>query len=138
MFKKNRMKKIIVFLIFVLGACYVGNAQNSSKEFFGMWNLEIEDGAVGWLHVFENNGFLDAELLWRGGSVTPVSSAFFFDENTLMVTRSREIVRTGEEGENGAGLHLSYGSRVQEQGRCCSRIFCSHETGPGQGKKGHE
>ncbi len=93
------MKKIIVFLIFVLGACYVGNTQNSSKEFFGMWNLEIEDGAVGWLHVFENNGFLDAELLWRGGSVTPVSSAFFFDENTLMVTRSREIVRTGEEGE---------------------------------------
>ncbi len=59
-----------------------------ANPFMGMWGLEIEGGGVGWLHVNEDAGFLDAELLWIGGSVLPVSNVYLADENTLVVTRT--------------------------------------------------
>lgn len=93
------MKKLFLFLIVLsMSAALAFNGQAQKKAFYGMWTLEIEDGAVGWLHVHENNGYLDAELLWRGGSVVPVSGVCFTDDNNLVVTRVREIVRskTGE------------------------------------------
>jgi hypothetical protein len=59
-----------------------------ANPFIGMWGIEIEGGGVGWLHVHEEKGFLDAELLWIGGSVLPVSNVYLADENTLVVTRT--------------------------------------------------
>ena len=38
---------------------------------------KIENSSVGWLGVNENKGFLDANLLWQGGSVEPISNVFF-------------------------------------------------------------
>jgi hypothetical protein len=64
------------------------------KEFYGMWTLDIEDGSVGWLCVNEDKGFLDADLLWQGGSVVPVSSVYFKDSHTLVVTRSNNARRS--------------------------------------------
>lgn len=93
------MKKLSVLIVALLMAAIVSNAQRSANGFLGMWNIEIENGSVGWLYVFENNGFLDAELLWQGGSVTPVQSVFMMDDNTLMVMRSRQVSRDGEDGE---------------------------------------
>jgi hypothetical protein len=92
------MKKLSVLIVALILATGFSNAQKPDG-FYGMWNIEIDGGSVGWLHVFENNGFLDAELLWQGGSVTPVQSVFMVDENTLMVMRSRQVSRDGEKGE---------------------------------------
>ena len=75
---------------------FVSNARDNQKEFFGMWTIEIEDGSVGWLNVNDSEGFLDAELLWKGGSVLPVSHVYFMDENTLVVTRTREMQKAEE------------------------------------------
>lgn len=58
-----------------------------------MWTLDIEGGSVGWLEVHNKNGYLDANLLWKGGSVTPVSHVYLVDENNLVVTRTREMMR---------------------------------------------
>jgi hypothetical protein len=93
------MKKLSVLIVAFFMAATIASAQRSANGFLGMWNIEIEGGSVGWLHVFENNGFLDAELLWQGGSVTPVQSVFMVDENTLMVMRARQVSRDGEDGE---------------------------------------
>ncbi|WP_372934284.1 3-keto-disaccharide hydrolase [Mariniphaga sediminis] len=102
------MRKLFVSLIAVLMTVMFTRAQNSPDDFYGMWTLDIEGGSVGWLHVFENNGFLDAELLWRGGSVTPVAHVFLMDNNTLVVSRTREVKRTGNDGKerNMAAPHL--------------------------------
>ena len=91
------MKKInfILLVVFVLAA-FISNAQDSKKDFFGMWTIAIEGGSVGWLEVHDKEGFLDADLLWKGGSVTPVSFVFFYDENTLIVTKSNEVKRSEE------------------------------------------
>ncbi len=91
------MKKLsVLFFAFIVAAMFA-NGQKPDG-FYGMWSIETEDGGVGWLHVFENNGFLDAELLWRGGSVTPVQSVFLEDENQLVVMRAGEIKREGKDG----------------------------------------
>jgi len=86
----NRMKFLIaVFFSFT----FLMNAQDVKKEFFGMWTIDIEDGSVGWLCVNEDKGFLDADLLWQGGSVLPVSDVYFKDDHTLVVTRTNDIKR---------------------------------------------
>jgi len=89
------MKKInfILIAVFVMFAFSL-KAQNGKKDFYGMWTLDIEGGSVGWLNVNEDKGFLDAELLWQGGSVEPVSNVYFVDDNNLVVTRTREIAKT--------------------------------------------
>lgn len=90
------MRKINILLVAVfMFAAFISKAQDSKKDFFGMWTIDIEGGSVGWLEVHEKDGFLDADLLWRGGSVTPVSDVYFVDDNTLIVTRTREM----EKGE---------------------------------------
>jgi len=88
------MKQInILLFVFFLSAFSI-NAQDVKKEFYGMWTLEIEDGSVGWLGVNDDKGFLDADLLWQGGSVTPVSSVFFNNDNTLIVTMNNNVRRS--------------------------------------------
>jgi hypothetical protein len=88
----NRM--IILFAVFFTTALLV-NAQDVRKEFYGMWTIDIEDGSVGWLGVNDEKGFLDADLLWQGGSVEPVSSVYFKDDHTLVVTRTGNARRGG-------------------------------------------
>ena len=90
------MKRICIALVVVVLSVFSINAQNAKKDFYGMWTIDIEDGSVGWLGVNENNGFLDADLLWQGGDVAPVASVYFVDDKTLVVTRSHTVNRKGE------------------------------------------
>lgn len=92
------MKKLPVLAMFFLMSFFISGAQNT-EGFQGMWSIEIEGGSSGWLNVFENNGFLDAELLWRWGSVLPVQNVFLKDENNLVVMRAGEVKRKGENGD---------------------------------------
>jgi len=89
------MKRIGILLVVFFSAALLVNAQDAiRREFYGMWTIAIEDGSVGWLAVNEDNGFLDAELLWQGGSVVPVSSVYFKDDHTLVVTRTNNARRS--------------------------------------------
>jgi hypothetical protein len=94
------MKKISLFLIsafmFAVNIC---EAQEASKDFFGMWTIDIDGGSVGWIEVHDRNGFLDADLLWRGGSVLPVSDIYFSSKNTMVATRTREVSRKTSDGQ---------------------------------------
>ena len=66
-------------------------AQDDAEEFMGRWALYLPGGA-GWLNVHNDHGFLDAELLWYGGSVLPVANAYIAD-GKLVVTRVRDVKR---------------------------------------------
>jgi len=87
------MKRISILVVVFLSIALFANAQDVRKEFYGMWTIDIEDGSVGWLGVNEDKGFLDAELLWQGGSVVPVASVYFKDDHTLVVTRTNNMRR---------------------------------------------
>ena len=100
------MKQISVLLFVFFLAAFSINAQDVKKEFYGMWTLEIEDGSVGWLGVNDSEGFLDADLLWQGGSVLPVSNVFFCDDHTLAVTMTNNVKRNNERSFLVSGTYI--------------------------------
>lgn len=86
------MKNLFSILVAVFALLEINStAQNAQKDFYGMWTIDIEGGSVGWLGVNDTKGYLDAELLWQGGSVVPVSNVYFVDDKTLVATRTYEI-----------------------------------------------
>ncbi len=93
-------KSIFLFVAAFFVVATFTNAQNAKKDFYGMWTIDIDGGSVGWLQVHEKEGFLDAELLWQGGSVLPVSHVYFIDDNNLVVTR------TGERRKSDSRTHV--------------------------------
>ena len=95
------MKKLIVTLALVLFIVPTTFANTTSEcfvasPFDGMWGIDVEGGGVGWLNVHQKQGFLDAELLWIGGSVLPVGNVYLIDDNTLVVTRTHEMKKSSD------------------------------------------
>ena len=69
-------------------------------EFLGQWTIDIQGGSVGWLEVQQKQNYPDADLLWGGGSVLPVSNVFLANNNVLIIQRSNNAVRTRDENNN--------------------------------------
>lgn len=72
-------------------------SQQAAAPFLGNWALALPNDGAGWLNVrVEKNDkgqeYLDADILWYGGSVVPVANVFVND-GRLYVVRIREIVR---------------------------------------------
>jgi hypothetical protein len=67
--------------------------RNRIGEFLGQWTLDIKGGSVGWLELRQENGYLDADLMWIGGDVAPVSNVYLANDKYLIVTRTNEVVR---------------------------------------------
>jgi hypothetical protein len=72
-------------------------AAQTVESYIGRWALTIPGGSAGWLGVTQENGYLDASLLWGGGSVLPVDSVYV-DENGLNVTRNNKVERKDAAG----------------------------------------
>lgn len=81
-------------------------AAESQNPLLGRWMLITPGGGAGWLNVHTDQGFLDAEILWIGGSVVPVDSVIIMEHNgqqNLVVGRlsrreyrddQRKVIRT--------------------------------------------
>ncbi len=70
------------------------------SEYFGQWTIDIQGGSVGWLEVRQDENFINADILWGGGSVLPVSNIFLASDRTLMIQRSNNVVRKRDENNN--------------------------------------
>jgi len=132
------MKNTILFIAVVLLSAPMAwanpIAQSASTEnpFLGAWALDIEGGGVGWLNVHDQRAFLDAELLWIGGSVLPVSDVYLANDNTLVVTRTNEVTKT-EEGAADERKHIrTYTLRIKKSGEQLQGTM----TGPSWGDVG--
>ena len=95
------MNKSICYALLFLAlwiACVSVPAAETANPYIGHWALTIPDGGAGWLSVMQENGYLDANILWGGGSVVPVDSVYM-DEDTLNVTRVRKVERKDANGK---------------------------------------
>ncbi len=108
------------------------STQEIGSDFMGMWTLDIDGGGVGWLHVHEDHGYLDAELLWIGGSVLPVSHVYFKDENNLVVTRTQPVEK---EAKSADMLRTHVKTFRLDITRVNDQIF-GYMTGPNHDDKG--
>jgi hypothetical protein len=104
------MKTIIVFFVTVLASLSITSCKVETKiepvqkidisEFLGQWTIDIDGGSVGWLEVRQEENYLDADILWGGGSVLPVSGIFLAKDQVLIVQRSNNVVRKRDENNN--------------------------------------
>jgi len=107
---------VVLFSITMTWANPISQPATTENAFLGTWALDVEGGGVGWLNVHDEEGFLDAELLWIGGSVLPVSDVYLSDDNTLVVTRTNEMTMT-EEGAANERKHIrTYTLRIKKSG----------------------
>ena len=94
---------IALIMVCMLSGLAVGSlAQDDSVEpFLGMWalTLDYEEGNAGWLEVHQEDGYLDAELLWRGGN------PYFVDYTLtaggqLIIVHGRDVVKERDADSN--------------------------------------
>lgn len=96
---------ITILVLLSIASCKVETQNDPVRktdisEFTGQWTFDIEGGSVGWIEVRKDNNYLDADILWVGGSVLPVSNVFLANEQILVLTRSNEVVRQKDEQNN--------------------------------------
>jgi Domain of Unknown Function (DUF1080) len=100
----------IVLLSLAFGSCKteikkVPVQKVGISEFLGQWTIDIKGGSVGWLEVRQEDGYLDADLLWVAGSVSSVANVFLANDKNLIVTRINNIVRKKDEKNNPIRIH---------------------------------
>ena len=81
-----------------LFASVAGAEVPGATPFVGRWALTLPGGGAGWLGVTDEGAYLDASILWGGGSVNPVGGVYI-NEGRLNVTRIHEVERKNEKGE---------------------------------------
>jgi hypothetical protein len=66
----------------------------SADPFLGMWALDLdyESSNAGWMEITQEDGYLDASMLWRWGSVFQAEFVFTAGEH-LIITNSEILVR---------------------------------------------
>ncbi len=124
--KKNN---ILVFglVVLALSASVFGDPQ----PYLGRWALSLPNGA-GWLEVHQEQGYLDASILWYGGSVVPVDNVYV-EGQQLIVTRNRQVVRRKEEaGKPGRTQIITTRLEMQVQGdQMTGKALDPNRTGDG-------
>ena len=96
--RKQTLFKTFFFLSGLLVSVSALQAKGPYDKFLDRWALTIPGGRAGWLEVKEKDGYYDASILWGGGSVVPVDSVVFQDKNTLIITRTKEVMRKDADG----------------------------------------
>lgn len=100
------MKNIIFILAIFLAACNTTSQENLPVEeevaldyYLGSWALTIDygDNNAGWLDIRMEDGYLDADLLWRWGSVEPVE--FVHYDNDKVTAYRGVTVEHKKDGE---------------------------------------
>ncbi len=94
----GKITVLIAILLMTTAGIFVSNAQNNTEHYLGRWALHFQEG-MGWFEVRQEDGYLDADLLWRWGSVMPVADVYVND-GKLVVTRVSKAVFKAPDGKD--------------------------------------
>ena len=124
------MRTIFTYFLIVFASLSILSCNDKPKEvavqpvqkrdisdFLGQWTIDIAGGSVGWLEVRQEQGYLDADLLWGGGSVNPVANVYFACDKYLIVTHTDNVVRTKDANNTPVRTHTVTGwLKIQREG----------------------
>jgi len=90
----TRFTRVIAGILFFLNIPASCQKSSTPEPFLGMWALDLgyDNNKSGWLEVRQEEGYLDAEILWRWGSVYPVENTMVMGDR-LLLTHGRDVVR---------------------------------------------
>lgn len=69
-------------------------AKADISEFLGQWGFNIKSGGIGWLDIRQEKGYIDADVLYQGGSIVPASSVYLAGDVLYIGRGTRKIIRT--------------------------------------------
>jgi hypothetical protein len=100
----------IIFVSLVILSCKPNPGNEVAKradiaEFTGQWTMDIQGGMVGWIDIRQEEGYLDADFLWKWGSVEPVANVFLTADRGLIVTRTNEVAVKKDTAGNALRSH---------------------------------
>jgi hypothetical protein len=103
---RNLLMNLLCMCILMTGFSGYSYAQDRqmTESFFGRWSLYLPGGA-GWLEVHQEQNYLDASLLWYGGSVVPVDNVYI-DGDELVVTLVSRVIRERNDAGEAVRTHL--------------------------------
>lgn len=109
--KKTGFFSLAILILFSVTSCKTETPvapvmKTDISEFLGQWTIDIDGGSVGWIEVRRENDYIDADILWGGGSVLPVSNIFLAKEHVLTIQRSNSVVRKQDENNNPVKSHM--------------------------------
>jgi len=67
----NKQISIKLLLLLAVIALPFRTEAGEADKYIGRWALHFDEG-VGWLQVRQEKDYLDADMLWRCGSLRPV------------------------------------------------------------------
>lgn len=102
--KANKLIGLVLLFFVFFTAC---TQPSTTKEitpakvsdFVGQWTLTIDGGWVGWIEIKQEDGYLDADFLWKWASVWPVAN-IYLNGDKMIATRVGSLVRKKDEGGN--------------------------------------
>lgn len=141
--KTRAMKKPSLSIVLLLLTMQLGNTnstltkESTESSFHGQWSLDITGGGVGWLHIHEDQGFLDAELMWIGGSVTPISHIYLRDDEHIVITRTETILKTKDDNVDPRSHTLTYTITATHgpQGTIIGEMVAPFHNKPGENRR---
>lgn len=72
----------------------VAPAPANISDFLGQWGFNIKAGGIGWLDIRQEKGYIDADVLYQGGSIVPATSAYMVGDVLYLGRGTRKIIRT--------------------------------------------
>jgi hypothetical protein len=88
-----------LIVLLCLFACAPLAARAAQKNpYLGSWALTVPGGYAGWLGVAEREGKLSADIMWIGGSVSPVDEVRM-NGDALVLTRRHQFQETDASGK---------------------------------------
>ena len=116
--KIKNLALVSLFGLFIILAGHTQARAQSADAFLGIWALDLdyENSNAGWMEITQEDGYIDASLLWQGGSVNPVEFVFTA-ENHLFITRSNILIREKDEAGKPVREHRQiFSYDVQKEG----------------------
>jgi hypothetical protein len=113
---KYRNLFLSLLICVLLGIMVDAQAQETAEPYLGAWalTLDYENNKAGWLEVRQEDGYLDADLLWRWGSVEPVGHTLVTGD-ALILVKGRDVSRR-KAGQPDRILHPVYWFEVTKAG----------------------
>ena len=88
-----------IVLAFLLIISQLSKASDGPEPYLGCWALTLPDNVPGWIEIRQEDGYLDGDILWGGGSVLPLANVYM-DGDKLVLTRTRSMVRKRDDAGN--------------------------------------
>ena len=109
-----------LILAIVLGSCSekkqdssVAVPQNDVSSYLGQWTFDFGQRSIGWLQVRQEEGYLDADLMWGGGSVAYGLPYVYVAGDKLYIGRNPRNAVLTKDAEGQPQLSRSYPTWIE-------------------------